>query len=459
MFNKKDADVILVKNVSSLLKLALLVWAQVSVTVCKGSPHQQLRDHLMTNYGDVFIRPVKHTSTLTKVTIRPLFNNLVKMDMKNQYFIMDTRVKLAWTDEFLTWDPAEYNGTSDIRLPSDSVWKPDITFYENVDLSFQRFKSDTVVYVRSTGQVMWFVPVMFVSGCAIRVTWFPYDIQVCDMTFASFGYSGKEIELIPATGIEANQNRYLENGVWDMVATNKKQRIVYYSCCNFSSYEVQYRLIFKRQPDFFIKYLIIPVSLLSFLSPMVFYLPPDSGEKVTLCITNLLALVVFQQIISDNMPPSGAESPIIGSFFLSMITIVSGTVVGTIFVIHINGISHRPVPGWVHWLLLQKLPRLACLDGIKTSRHHSETKPADTESEKLPSKCFYDQMEEENQNRHDWKLVSLVVDRFLMVVLSIVTVVITVTVLVIVFKGSEREFENEMEILNNSWKLFTERWL
>ncbi|XP_072046606.1 neuronal acetylcholine receptor subunit alpha-5-like [Amphiura filiformis] len=309
----------------------------------------------------------------------------------------------------------------------------------------------------STGKVTWYVPTMFVSGCAIRVTWFPYDIQVCDMTFGSFGYTGKEIEFIPETGTDTNQNRYLENGVWDMVATNKKQITTHYSCCPYPFYEVQYRLIFKRRPDFYIKYLIIPVCLLSLLSLMVFYLPPDSGEKVTLCITNLLALVVFQQIISDNMPPSGAESPIIGSFFLSMITIVSGSVVGTIFVIHINGISHRPVPGWVHWLLLQKLPRLVCLGDIKTSRDRSETKPADTESEKLSSKSFDEQMEEENQNRHDWKLVSLVVDRFLMVVFNMVTAIITVTVLVIIVMGSEREFENEMEILNNSWKLFTER--
>ncbi|XP_072042629.1 neuronal acetylcholine receptor subunit alpha-5-like [Amphiura filiformis] len=365
----------------------------------------------------------------------------------------------VWTDEFLTWDPAEYNGTSDIYLPSDAVWKPDITFYENVDLFFQRFKSDTVVYVTSTGHLTWFVTTMFVSGCAIRVTWFPYDIQVCDMTFGSFGYTGKELELIPETGKDANQNRYVENGVWDMVATNKKQMTTYFSCCDFPFYEVQYRLIFKRRPGFYIKYLIIPVFLLSVLSLMVFYLPPDSGEKVTLCITNLLALVVFQQIISDNMPPSGAESPIIGSFFLSMIAIVSSSVVGTILVIHMNGISRRPVPGWVDWLLLQKLPRLVCLHAIKASPHHFETKPADTESEKLSSNIFDDQMEHEKRNRYDWKLVALVVDRYLLVIFSTATVVITGALLTIIVTGSAREYEHEMEILNNSWKLFTERWL
>ena len=45
---------------------------------------------------------------------------------------------------------------------------------------------------------------------------------------------------------------------------------------------------------------------------MVFYLPPDCGEKLTLSITNLLALVVFQQMISETMPPSSDDAPILG---------------------------------------------------------------------------------------------------------------------------------------------------
>ena len=44
-----------------------------------GRTHGHLRDRLMQNYGDVFIRPVKNTSTATKVTIRPLFQNLIEM--------------------------------------------------------------------------------------------------------------------------------------------------------------------------------------------------------------------------------------------------------------------------------------------------------------------------------------------------------------------------------------------
>ena len=36
----------------------------------------------------------------------------------------------VWTDEFLTWNPSEFNGTEEMFLPADSVWLPDITLYE-----------------------------------------------------------------------------------------------------------------------------------------------------------------------------------------------------------------------------------------------------------------------------------------------------------------------------------------
>ena len=46
---------------------------------CHGSPHRQLRDDLMANYGDVLLRPVIHEDTPTVVAVRPLINNLVQM--------------------------------------------------------------------------------------------------------------------------------------------------------------------------------------------------------------------------------------------------------------------------------------------------------------------------------------------------------------------------------------------
>ena len=83
-------------------------------------------------------------------------------------------------------------------------------YVTSVGLRFQRFKEDTVLEVDPSGIVTWYVPAIFVSNCPIRVTWYPYDIQVCDMTFGSFGYTGKELQFYPANGSDATQTRWVD---------------------------------------------------------------------------------------------------------------------------------------------------------------------------------------------------------------------------------------------------------
>ena len=107
-------------------------------------------------------------------------------------------------------------------------------------------------------------------------------------------------------------HRFLNNGVWKFISFKTRREVITYPCCPTPYYELVYTLIFRRDSSFYVAYLILPCVFLSALSLLVFYLPPDCGEKLTLSITNLLALVVFQQLIAETMPPSGEGSPIIG---------------------------------------------------------------------------------------------------------------------------------------------------
>ena len=56
---------------------------------------------------------------------------------------------------------------------------------------------------------------------------------------------------------------------------------------------------------------LLPCGLLSMLNLLALLLPTESGEKVSLGITNLLALVLFQQLIADSLPPASVDMPII----------------------------------------------------------------------------------------------------------------------------------------------------
>lgn len=73
----------------------------------------------------------------------------------------------------------------------------------------------------------------------------------------------------------------------------------------------------SQRSSFYIFNLLLPCFLISFLAPLGFYLPADSGEKVSLGVTVLLALTVFQLMVAESMPPSESV-PLIGKRRLTL---------------------------------------------------------------------------------------------------------------------------------------------
>ena len=131
---------------------------------------------------------------------------------------------------------------------------------------------------------------------------------------------GKSVGYTPLTTSKTNcfnmssYYRFLDNGIWRFVSFTKDLETIIYPCCSTPYYELVFTIIFRRNPSFYVSYLILPCIFLSGLSLLVFYLPPDCGEKLTLSITNLLSLVVFQQLIAETMPPTAEENPILGEY-------------------------------------------------------------------------------------------------------------------------------------------------
>ncbi|XP_072030671.1 neuronal acetylcholine receptor subunit alpha-10-like [Amphiura filiformis] len=93
--------------------------------------HGLLMKDLMKNYANNGgkIRPVYDPNTVTNVTWRLLFHNLIDMDTRNQKFTIVGWLKETWIDEFLMWNATEYGGITKIQMPVSNVWVPDITMY------------------------------------------------------------------------------------------------------------------------------------------------------------------------------------------------------------------------------------------------------------------------------------------------------------------------------------------
>ncbi|KAK9408025.1 neuronal acetylcholine receptor subunit beta-3 [Crotalus adamanteus] len=122
-----------------VIKLPLLFCAHGSAfTVFSSFAENEdaLLRHLFRGYQK-WIRPVKHANDTIKVYFGLKISQLVDVDEKNQLMTTNVWLKQEWIDHKLCWNPEDYGGITAIRVPSESLWLPDIVLFENADGRFE----------------------------------------------------------------------------------------------------------------------------------------------------------------------------------------------------------------------------------------------------------------------------------------------------------------------------------
>ncbi|KAL7870864.1 hypothetical protein SRHO_G00083610 [Serrasalmus rhombeus] len=323
---------------------------------CSEAEHR-LFSVIFSSYNQ-YIRPVENVSDPVIVQFEVSMSQLVKVDEVNQ--IMETNLWLrhVWNDYKLRWDPKDFGGVEFIRVPSNRIWKPDIVLYNNAVGDFQ-VDDKTKALLRYNGDVTWIPPAIFKSSCKIDVTYFPFDYQNCTMKFGSWTYDKAKIDLV-LIGSTINLKDFWESGEWMIIDAPGYKHDIKYNCCEEIYTDITYSLYIRRLPLFYTINMIIPCLLISFLTVLVFYLPSDCGEKVTLCISVLLSLTVFLLVITETIPSTSLVIPLIGEYLLFTMIFVTLSIVITVFVlnVHYRTPKTHTMPRWVRRVFLSLLPRV-----------------------------------------------------------------------------------------------------
>ncbi|KAM9801066.1 neuronal acetylcholine receptor subunit alpha-10a [Neosynchiropus ocellatus] len=321
-----------------------------------GSYAQKLLNDLFANYTSA-LRPVEDTDTILNVTLQVTLSQIIDMDERNQILTAYLWIRQVWVDAHLKWEKDDYDGLDTIRIPSSYVWRPDIVLYNNADDHFTG-PMDTNVVIRHDGQIMWDSPAITKSSCRVDVSFFPFDAQQCRFTYGSWTYNGNQLDILNAMD-SADLADLVENVEWEILGMPAKKNIIQYGCCADPYPDVTYTLMLKRRASFYVFNLLIPCVMISFLAPLGFYLPADSGEKVSLGVTVMLALTVFQLLVAEIMPPS-ENVPLIGKYYIATMTMITASTALTIFIMNIHhcGPDAKPVPKWAKKVILQYLARM-----------------------------------------------------------------------------------------------------
>lgn len=229
---------------------------------------------------------------MVNINFTLILSQLISLEEYEQFMTAKVWLAQSWFDERLKWNPADHGGMEKVQLPGEEIWRPELVLYNNADGSYEStFMAMAIVYFN--GSVEWTPPAVFHSSCGIRVRHFPFDIQLCPMEFQSWVFSKKEIQIQLTESkhgsLQAIRNDFTESGEWAIIGLPARKT----TTNNDKMDKVRFDIVMKRKPLFYTVNLIVPCILITSLAIFVFVLPSESGEKMSLCISVLLALTVF----------------------------------------------------------------------------------------------------------------------------------------------------------------------
>ncbi|XP_056263091.1 5-hydroxytryptamine receptor 3B isoform X2 [Pseudoliparis swirei] len=328
----------------SLIWLTLLLSAHLAKCVPekpKRSALNQLTRTLLRNY-DCGVRPVHNWTSSTTIYIDLILQSVLDVDGKTQTITTSIWYRQIWTDEFLIWDPEEFDGITEISLSSDAIWIPDVIICEFVDGG----KSLPIpyVYVNSSGSVKYYQPMQVVLACSLEMYAFPFDKQNCSFTFRSWLHSVKEIDLAlwrSAEAIANDKREFMNDGEWELLSIPSSYWQVHQDDTDYA--HIQFNVLIRRRPLLYVVGLLIPSIFLMLVDVTSFYLPISSGTRITFKVSILLGYTLFRVNLADELPATVVNTPLIGVFFAVSMAMLMLSLIMSILVVKLLYHSEKEV--------------------------------------------------------------------------------------------------------------------
>lgn len=285
--------------------------------------------------------------------------------------------------------------------------------YLHIILHFQ-----TGITYSYLGETSWLSLFTLHTPCSIETTYFPFDVQKCDIYLRLSGYESDEIVI---DVFWANDRSYeKETGAWDIILQD---------IGGFGS-DITVNFDFKRKPMFMMMSILLPIIILALLTPLVFLMPKSSGERLGYSVTMLLSVSVYMTMISDYLPKNSNPMPLV-SIMIFVWYLLNAAIV---FIVIMNiKISHtkdtRRIPGCVRRfvILTRALTRKKFLSSHVLKEENDKClKMADDE------KCEDDR--EVHSVRITWMEVSVAVDKWCFVCLYFLKITIPAIFIVVISK-------------------------
>ena len=165
---------------------------------------------------------------------------------------------------------------------------------------------------------------------------------------------------------------FYKNVEWDLMYVPAKKNIIHYAGSIEPYSEWTFNVTLKRKFLFYTVNLIIPLVSHAFMTILVFYLPADSKEKISLSINILLSMTVFFLLLAEIIPPTSIVVPLLAKYLIFTMFLVVVSVIVTVFTynFHFRSSATHHMPNFIRKIFLYWLPRILMMRRPKIENAH-----------------------------------------------------------------------------------------
>ena len=235
---------------------------------------------------------------------------------------------------------------------------------------------------------------------------------------------------------------FIGSGDWTLEDVTIEAVDKVYDCCNHPFSDITYTFLFERKSLYHVLYQILPCAVIALLAILNFITPPDSGERISFCITILLAMSVYLLILANSLPVTSENVAILGLYYMATIFLIGFSLVGTVVVLRCHFADSKPSASLVKFAKFVLRRR----DGKQTCNTvfvRSASLPEKEQTEEIEIKKIEDsdkertlqlvansiqEQKELNDWKDSWKEIGEATDRLLLIIFIIVTLIATLAI-------------------------------
>ncbi|XP_005092895.1 acetylcholine receptor subunit alpha-type unc-38-like [Aplysia californica] len=277
----------------------------------------QLRQHLLSKQSIIHrVPPFAYGPREISLSFTPF--QVLNVDEIQQSVDLSSMIIMSWRLNNSLWQPADYNGLDRLFMNSDLMWTPTVVTPKAT--ANPKIEIPSFVEVYYNGTVVVDIPGKLSTLCYLDLANYPFDAHTCAVAFVE----PSDFDVMPA-----NYSILVASGLSEYFSTSAEWMLEGNSCKltqrqGFGNH-TECCFTIKRRSIFYTVTIVVPLIFMSYMTLIVFWVPAESGEKISYVVSIFVSMTVFINFVVDVIPRSTDQLPRL-VYLVTLVTANAGLV-------------------------------------------------------------------------------------------------------------------------------------